>query len=211
MSNRCKFNCKEKVVTSHRFALKATTPPSGLDDAIFKWRLYKKGIESNESTTVWYSIETLHYLIATKTRSKNIVFNEEELQKKSSYWLTLDVKLANGTRGWAAYHFNTAATPSAGTCTGKQLDRERLGISLNISCTGWKDEHKPLIFEFYQVHKLEDLTPPHLLSHSVLPYSEVQLPEFTSGKVEVKTVVINSLGARTESFITIDVSRKLNS
>ena len=140
-----------------------------------------------------------------------MVFKEEKLHENSSYWLTLDVKLANGTRGWAAYRFRTAATPSVGTCTGEQLGSRTLGISLNISCLGWKDEHKPLIFEFYQVHKLEDLTPPHLLSHSVLPFSEVQLPEFASGKVEVKAVVINSLGARTETLITIDVSVKLKS
>ena len=206
---RCEFNCKDKVVTSHRFALKATTIPSGLDDAIFTWRLYKKGIESNESTTVWYSTDTLHSLVVTKMISKNIVFNEEKLHENASYWLTVDVKLANGIRGWAAYRFKTVAAPAGGTCTGEQLGSRTLGISLNISCSGWKDEHEPLIFEFYQVHKLEDLTPPHLLSHSVLPFSEVQLPEFASGKVEVKAVVINSLGARTETLITIDVSFKL--
>ena len=203
---RCKYNCKQKVVSSHRLALKAISFPRRLDNASFSWKLYRKADESNDSITVWHLNQTLSSLIATKTTSKNIVFNEEKLYEKSSYRLTLDVKLPNGTRGWAAYRFETAAKPSGGTCNGTQLARATLGISLNVSCMGWKDMHKPLIFEFYHVHLLDDGTSPHLLSHSVIPFREVQIPEFATGKTKIKAVIINSLGARTEVHFTVDVS-----
>lgn len=148
-------------------------------------------------------------LIATKMNSKNIVFNEDKLHENSSYWLTLEVKLPNGTRGWTAYQFETVATPSGGTCDATQLGKATLGISLNISCTGWKDEHKPLIFEFYHVHNLEDGTSSHLLSHGLMPFSVVQIPEFAAGEVEVKAVIINSLGSRAETYFRVGVSIKL--
>lgn len=207
-SNSCHYNCKEKVVTSHRFALKALCSVSKcrLGSADISWKLYKKGIESNESVTVWHLNESLGSLISTKTNSKNIVFDEETLHGNSSYWLTVDIKSLNGTRGWAGYRFETAATPSGGTCYCTQLAKGTLGISLNISCAGWKDEHKPLVFEFYHVHMLDDGTSPHMLSHSIIPFSEVQLPEFSPGEIAIKAVVINSLGARAETYLSINVS-----
>lgn len=187
------------VVTSHRFALKAITAARRRENATFTWNLYKKGVEKRVP---------LRSLIATKIHARNIVFNEDKLDENSSYWLTLNVTFPNGTHGWAAYRFETAGTPSGGTCKGIQLDKRTLGICVNMSCTGWKDQHEPLTFEFYHWHKLEDKTPAHLLSHTVMPFSEVLLPDLASGEVEIKAVVINSLGARNETSISVRVSIK---
>ena len=205
---RCKYNCKLKVVSSHRFALKAKAIglPLNLPNISYTWKLYRKGPESNASITVWHLNKTLNSLTATKTTKKNIVFAKDKLHESSSYRLTLDVKLPNGTSGWAAYIFETASKPSGGACSGTQLERAALGVILNVSCTGWRDDHEPLIYEFYYVHREEDETPPHMLSHGAMPYSEVQLPEFISGETEIKAIIINTVGARTEVDFTVKVS-----
>ena len=122
---RCKYNCKLKVVSSHRFALKAKAIglPLNLPKISYTWKLYRKGPESNASITVWHLNKTLNSLTATKTTKKNIVFAKDKLHESSSYRLTLDVKLPNGTSGWAAYIFETASKPSGGACSGTQLER----------------------------------------------------------------------------------------
>ena len=71
---------------------------------------------------------------------------------------------------------------------------------------GWRDDHEPLIYEFYHIHMEEDETLPHMLSHGAISYSEVQLPVFAPGETEIKAVIINTLGARAEVNFTVKVS-----
>lgn len=191
------------VIPSHRFSLKVKCAVCHSKDITFRWRLYSKGLESNESVTVWYLTETLKSLVSTKPDSKNIVFKENKLQEDSFYWLTVYVQLPDGMRGWAAYRFKTVATPSGGVCNGSQMQKAALGSTLYIICTGWYDENKPLVYEFFQ--QMEDGSL-HMLRYGVMPFGEVHIPQFDSGEIKIKVVIINSLAARTETHFTVQVS-----
>ena len=191
------------VIPSHRFSLNVNCSVCRSKDITFRWRLYSKGLESNESFTVWYLNETLKSLVSTKPDSKNIAFKENKLQDDSFYWLTVNVQLPDGMRGWAAYRFKTVATPSGGSCNGRQKQKGALGISLNIYCTGWYDENKPLVYEFFQQMEDGNL---HMLRYGVMSFGEVHIPQFDSGEIKIKVVIINSLAARTETHFTVQVS-----
>ena len=191
------------VIPSHRFSLEAICIYCRSKDITFKWRLYSKGLESNESVTVWYLNETLKSLVSTKPNSKNIVFKESKLQEDSSYWVTVDVQLPDGVRGWAAYRFNTVATPSGGVCNGSQVQKGAFGITLYIICTGWYDENKPLEYEFLQQMKDGSL---HMLRYGIMPFGEVHIPQFDDDEIQIKVVIINSLAARTETLLTVQVN-----
>lgn len=200
---RCIKNCYQMVIPSHRFSLKVTCNVCHSKHITFKWKLYSEGLQSNESVTVWYLNETLKSLVSTKPNSKNIVFKEDKLQEDSSYWLTVDVHLPDGLRGWAAYTFKTAATPSGGVCNGNQVEKGRFGITLYIDCTGWYDENKPLAYEFFQQTDDGSL---HMLRYGIIPFGEVHIPQFDNGEIKINVVIINSLGARTETHIVVQVS-----
>ena len=191
------------MIPSHRFSLKVSCVVCKSRDITFRWRLYSKGLESNESVTVWFLNETLKSLVSTKPNSKNIVFKEDKLQEDSSYWLTVDVQLPDGMRGWAAYRFKTVATPSGGVCNSSQMQKGAFGITLHIICTGWYDVNKPLAYEFFQ--QLDDGSL-HMLRYGMMPFGEVQIPQFDNGEIKIKVVIINSLGARTEAYLTVQVS-----
>jgi len=165
--------------------------------------LYSKGLESDESVTVWYLNDTLKSLVSTKPNSKNIVFNEDKLNEDSSYWLTVDVQLPDGLRGWAAYRFKTVATPSGGVCNGTQVQRGAFGITLHIICTGWYDENKPLAYEFFQQIDDGSLL---MLRYGIMPSGEVHIPQFDNGEIKIKVAIINSLGARTETHLAVQAS-----
>ena len=191
------------VLPSHRFSLSVTCNVCQSKDITFRWKLYSKGLESDESVTVWYLNDTLKSLVSTKPNSKNIVFNEDKLNEDSSYWLTVDVQLPDGLRGWAAYRFKTAAAPSGGVCNGTQVQKGAFGITLHIICTGWYDENKPLAYEFFQ--QIDDGSL-HMLRYGIMPFSEVHIPQFDNGEIKIKVVIINSLGARTETHLAVQVS-----
>lgn len=191
------------VIPSHRFSLKVKCAVCHSKDITFRWSLYSKGLESNESVTVLYLNETLKSLVSTKPDSKNIVFKDNKLQEDSSYWLTVNVQLPDGMRGWAAYRFKTVATPSGGVCNGSQMQKGALGITLYIICTGWYDENKPLVYEFFQ--QMEDGSL-YMLRYDVMPFGEVHIPQFDSGEIKIKVVIINSLAARTETHFKVQVS-----
>lgn len=192
------------MIPSHRFALKVNCAVCRFKSVTFSWKLYTKGVGSNGSVMAWHLNETLKTLISTKINSKNIVFKEDKLSAGSSYRLTVDVQQPDGTRGWAAYRFKTASTPSDGICRGKQLrSTQALGISLYVYCTGWRDDNEPIVYEFFQ--RMDDGNL-HMLRYSVMPFGEVQIPQFDSGEVEIKVVIINSLAARTETHFTVRVS-----
>lgn len=204
MCSRCIVNCKQQVIPSHRFSLRVSCTVCLSKEATFSWKLYLKGVESNESVTFWHLNETLKSLMATKINSKNIVFREDKLRPGSSYRLTVNVNLPDGTQGWAAYQFNTATKPSGGICSGSQrVQKWTLGISLSVNCTGWKDDNEPLVYEFLQRVPDGSL---HMLRYGVLPFGEVQIPQFADGEIEIKVVIINSLAARTETHFTVQVS-----
>ena len=152
---------------------------------------------------MWYLNETLKNLVSTKPNSKHIVFKGDKLQNDSFYWLTVDVELPDGMRGWAAYRFKTAATPSGGVCKGSQMQKGAFGITLYINCTGWYDENKPLAYEFFQ--QVEDGSL-HMLRYGIIPFGEVHIPQFDDGEIKIKVAIINSLGARTETHLTVQVS-----
>lgn len=200
---RCNTNCEQLVIPSHRFSLKVRCTVCRFKNVTLSWKLYTKADESNESVTVWHLNETLKSLISTKINSKNIVFKEDKLQAGSTYRLTVSVQLPDGMFGWAAYRFKTVANPSGGFCNGTQVKKRALGISLNVYCRGWKDDNEPLVYEFLQ--RMEDGSL-HMLLYSVMPFGEVQIPQFDSGEIEIKVVIINSLAARTETHFTVQVT-----
>lgn len=191
------------VIPSHRFSLEVACNVCRSKDVTFKWRLYSKGLESNESVAVWNLTETLKSLVSTKQNSKNIVFEENKLQEESSYWVTVDVQLPDGVRGWAAYRFKTVSTPSGGVCNGSQVQKGAFGITLYVNCTGWYDENKPLEYEFLQ--QMEDGSF-RMLRYGIMPFGEVHIPQFEDGEIKIKVVIMNSLAARTEKHLTIQVS-----
>ncbi|KAL9954010.1 hypothetical protein ACROYT_G041497 [Oculina patagonica] len=200
---RCIKNCEQMVIPSHRFSLKVGCAVCRPKYDTFSWKLYTKGVESNGSVTVWHLNETLKSLISTKPNSKNIVFKEDKLAAGSSYRLTVDVQQPDGTRGWAAYEFKTATTPSGGICSGVQRrNTQAFGISLYVNCTGWSDDNEPFVYEFFQRTADGHL---HMLRYSVMPFGEVEIPQFDSGEVAIKVVIINSLAARTETNFTVRV------
>lgn len=190
------------VIPSHRLSLNVSGSVCSSKDITFRWRLYSKGLESNESITVWYLNETLKNLVSTKSNSKHIVFKEDKLREDSFYRLTVDVELPDGMRGWAAYRLKTAATPSGGVCNGSQMQKEAFGIILYIICTGWYDKNKPLAYEFFQ--QIDDGSL-HMLRYGIIPFGEVHIPQFDESEIKIKVVIINSLGARTETHLTVQV------
>ena len=195
------------MIPSERFSLTANC--SGVcrfKNINITWKLYTEGLESNESVTVWHLNDSLKSLISTKINSRNIAFRQGKLLEGLSYRLTIDVRLPKGIHGWAAYQFKTVTAPSGGTCNGTQVHEGTFGIYLNIYCTGWKDKHRHLIYEFFQ--QMEDGSF-HLLLYSAAPFGDVQIPKYDSGEVYIKVVIINSLAARAETSFTVKVSKQL--
>lgn len=116
----------------------------------------------------------------------------------------MDVLSPSGSYGWAAYQFNTSTAPSGGTCHGTQLNKEAaIGVWLNITCHGWKENSLPLTYEFY--HKWKDGTF-NMLSHGVLSYSVVHVsPSAGEDVVHFKVAIVNVVGIASEIHLAIKV------
>ena len=166
----------------------------------YRWNMFKQ--EGNHSQPQWKYQTDLVDLLATKEDSKNLVL--KIIAPGSSYRLTVDVLSPEGARGWAAYHFETSAAPSGGTCYVTKWGREAaLGTSLNITCQGWSDKNEHLMYQFYR--KIKDGRF-DLLSYESLPHSTVHiLPGPDEAFVHIKVAIINILGTATEEFLQIQV------
>ena len=166
----------------------------------YRWNMFRR--EGNRSRPQWKHQTGLADLLATKLDSKNLVL--KSVAPGFSYRLTVDVVSPEGARGWAAFHFETSAAPSGGTCYVTKLKREdTLRTSLNISCEGWSDKSEHLMYQFY--HKMEDGRF-DLLSYESLPHSTVHiLPAADEASVQIKVAIINVLGTATEELLQIQV------
>lgn len=163
----------------------------------YRWNMFRK--EGNHNHPEWKYQADLKTLLSTKVESKHLVL--KTIAPGFSYRLTAAVLSPDGARGWAAYDFESSAAPSGGTCRVKQLEKQTLGTSLNISCQGWTDKSKPLMYEFYR--KSEDGTF-DMMSYGLLPHSVVTiLPE--ASEVHIKVVIINVLETASEIFLQTQV------
>ena len=158
--------------------------------------------EGNDSHPQWKHETDLANLLATNVDSKHFVI--KRISPGFSYRVTVDVLSPEGARGWAAYHFETSTAPSGGTCHVTELETEEmLGTSLNISCQGWTDKSKPLMYQFYR--KIEGGRF-NIMSYGVLPHSVVNiLTAADEVVVHFKVAVLNVLGTATEIFLQIQV------
>ena len=166
----------------------------------YRWNLFRQ--EGNRLHPQWKRQTGLADLLATKVDSKNLVL--KIIAPGFSYRLTVDVLSPEGARGWAAYHFETSAAPSGGTCFVTKLGREdTLRTSLNITCQGWTDKSEHLMYQFYR--KMEDGRF-NLLSYESLPHGTAHiLPATGETFVHVKVAIINVLGSATEELLQIQV------
>lgn len=166
----------------------------------YRWNMFRQ--EGNRSHPQWKHQTGLADLLATKLDSKNLVL--KSVAPGFSYRLTVDVVSPDGAHGWAAFHFETSAAPSGGTCYVTKLKREdTLRTSLNISCEGWSDKSEHLMYQFY--HKMEEGRF-DLLSYESLPHSTVHiLPAADEAFVQIKVAIINVLGTATEELLQIQV------
>jgi len=141
-------------------------------------------------------------LLSTKVESKNCVL--KSIAPGSSYRLTVDVLSPEGARGWAAFHFETSAAPSGGSCNVVKLEREdTVRTTLNISCRGWSDKSEHLMYQFYR--KMGDGSF-DLLSYESLPHSTVHIvPADDEAFVQIKVAIINVIGTATEELLQIQV------
>ena len=202
------MNCGSKIRSSSRIALRTDLRTSckpvlnycHRPMLTYRWTLFRQ--EGNLFHPQWKHQTGLADLLATKVDSKNLVL--KSITPGFSYRLTVDVLSPEGTRGWAAYHFETSAAPSGGTCYLTNLEREdTLRTSLNISCQGWSDKSEHLMYQFYR--KIEDGRF-DLLSYESLPHSTVHiLPAADEAFVHIKVAIINVVGAATEEFLQIQV------
>lgn len=159
--------------------------------------------DGNDSHPQWNPHTDLENLLATKVDSKHFVL--KRIAPGFSYRVNVDVLSQEGARGWAAYHFETSAAPSGGTCqVVKAQTQGMFGTSLNISCKGWIDENEPLAYQFYR--KLEDGRF-DMLYYGGLPYSVVAIVP-AAGEVDAhfKLTILNVLGTPTKVFLQIQVS-----
>lgn len=166
----------------------------------YRWKLFRQ--EGNLSHPQWKRQTGLADLLATKVDSKNLVL--KTIAPGFSYRLTVDVLSPERARGWAAYHFETSAAPSGGTCYVTKLKREdTLRTSLNISCQGWTDDSEHLMYQFYR--NIGDGRY-DLLSYESLPHCTVYvLPAVDEALVHIKVAIVNVLGAATEEFLQVQV------
>lgn len=166
----------------------------------YRWNLFRQ--EGNHSYPQWKHQTGLADLLATKVDSKNLVL--KSIAPGFSYRLTVDVLSPEGERGWAAYHFETSAAPSGGTCNVTKLRREdTLRTSLKITCQGWNDKSEHLMYQFYR--KIEDERF-DLLSYESLPHSTVHiLPATNEAFVHVKVAIVNVLGSTAEELLKLQV------
>lgn len=181
-------SCKPTLNDCHRAVL------------TYRWNLFRQ--EGNHLHPQWKHQTGLADLLLTKVDSKNLVL--KSIAPGFSYRLTVDVLSPEGARGWAAYHFETSAAPSGGTCYVTKLRREdTLRTSLNITCQGWTDKSEHLMYQFYR--KIEDGRF-DLLSYESLPHGTAHiLPATDEAFVHVKVAIINVLGSATEELLQIQV------
>ena len=166
----------------------------------YRWNMFRR--EGNRFQPQWKHQTGLADLLATKVDSKNLVLKSSA--PGFSYRLTVDVLSPEGARGWAAFHFETSAAPSGGSCYVTKLEREdTLRTSLNISCQGWSDKSEHLMYQFYR--KIEDGRF-NLLSYESLPHSTVHiLPAADEAFVQIKVAIVNVIGVATEELLQIQV------
>ena len=156
----------------------------------------------SHSNSKWRLQTNITGLLATGKYSKNLVIKQHSLAPGTSYRITVDVLLPDGSYGWAAYQFDTLVAPSGGTCHGTQLDREDVGAWLNITCHGWRDENTPLTYEFYRQLENGEFD---MLSYGVWPYSNVYIPPSVEDVVRFKVVVVNFAGGASDRYVSITV------
>lgn len=205
---RCVLNCGSKISSSSRISLRTDLKTSCKPELnhchrhmlTYRWKLFRQ--EGNLSHPQWKHQTGLADLLATKVDSKNLVL--KTIAPGFSYRLTVDVLSPERVRGWAAYHFETSAAPSGGTCYVTKSEREdTLRTSLNISCQGWTDDSEHLMYQFYR--NIGDGRY-DLLSYESLPNCTVYiLPAADEALVRIKVAIVNVLGAATEEFLQIQV------
>ncbi|XP_078356038.1 polycystin-1-related protein-like, partial [Oculina patagonica] len=202
---RCILNCVSPASASSGISARtdclSTRCPKSLT---YRWKMFSKN--GSYPYSKWMSIRNFSNLLATKVDSRNLVIKQQSLIPGSSYRITVDVQSPNGSHGWAAYQFDTSEAPSGGTCHGTQLDKEAaIGVWLNITCRGWKDDSLPLRYEFYR--EIEDGAL-YMLSYGVRSYSVVHIsPSVGEDLVRFKVAIVNVVGVASEERLSIKVNR----
>ena len=116
---------------------------SPCNGSVYKWRL--KGF--NDDSGNWYDIPILPNMTSTAVNAANMVIKKNALQSKSKYSLTLFVKSAEGTEGFAVLDFETAGAPHSGYCTASATEGVSLETEFTFKCFDWQDTN-PLTYEF---------------------------------------------------------------
>ena len=185
------MNCDSPASASSRISLRTDCDSVRCPKSLkYHWSLLKN--DGNYSHPNWTFQKHFESLLSTKADSKNLVIKGKKLATGSSYKVKVDVQSSNGSRGWAAYQFDTLAVPTGGECHGTQLDKEDVGSWVNITCQGWRDENMPLSYEFFQDVEDGEID---MLSYGVRPYSVVHIPPSDEDIVRFKVVIVNGVGA----------------
>lgn len=201
-SFRCVLNCGSPVSASSRISVRTDCLLAHCPQSLtYRWKLFSKN--GSHPYSKWLLQTNISNLLATEDVSKNLVIKEQRLLPGFSYRITVDVLLSNGSYGWAAYQFVTLTAPSGGTCHVIQLHQEAaIGVWLNITCHGWKDDSVPLRYEFYR--ELGDGAF-DMLSYGVRPYSTVHISPSTEDVVRFKVSIVNVVGVASEERLSIKV------
>ena len=165
--------------------------------------MFKKNVSLPYSK--WTPQVDFSNFLATHEDFKNLVVKKQMLVPGWLYRITVDALSPNGSYGWAAYLFDTTATPFGGTCHVAQLNVEAtVGVWLNITCHGWSDERFSLTYEFYHV---SDHGQYDMLSYGVQSSTIIHIPP-SDGKdvVRLKVDIASVVGVASEIGLSIKVS-----